>query len=213
MQQIIKTKLHALQLSTFSIVVMIMVLSCRSKNVELPILGEMTISGSDTIYHTIRPFEFRDQKNNLINNDSLANQIYIADFFFTHCPSICPKVTHQLKRVYDQFEDEDRLHIVSFTLDPKRDSIARLDDYANKLGVSADKWSFLTGPKDTIWSLAADYFSVAVDDDEAAGGINHSGRIILIDTKGRVRSYCQGTEEKSVDQFIKDIHVLLNSMD
>ncbi len=183
--------------------------SCAPEPKVLPILGERTIRQGDTTYHTIRSFSFYNQDGQIIDNESLQDKIYIADFFFTHCPSICPKVTTQLKRVYDKYEDVDQVHIVSFTLDPKRDSIGRLADYAQKLEVSTDKWSFLTGPKDSIWSLAADYFSVAVDDEDAAGGINHSGRLILIDKQGRVRSYCQGTEPKSVDDFLNDIDVLL----
>ncbi len=210
MQKILKPNKKMLTAPTIWCIATILILcSCVHQEKTLPILGQRTIENGDTIYHKIRPFSFMNQDSQIIDNETLSGKIYVADFFFTHCPTICPKVTSQLKRVYDKYKDNPNVQLISFSLDPKRDTIGRLADYAAKLGVSSKKWSFLTGEKEKIWELASDYFSIAVDDEDAAGGINHSGRLILVDPQGRVRSYCQGTEEKSVDQFLKDIDVLL----
>ena len=94
-------------------------------------------------------------------------------------------------------------------MDPVRDTPLALQEYASKLEVTAPKWHFLTGNKNELHDISTDYFSIIIEDDEAPGGFNHSGYILLVDTKGHIRSYCIGTEEKEVDDLIKDIKKLL----
>lgn len=177
----------------------------------LPIIGERLglSNNGDTLYPTIPDFSFINQNGNTVSNADFEGKIYVVDFFFTHCPTICPKVTAQMLRVHDRFKDSTRVLLLSHTIDPKRDTIGRLKSYADKLGVSAPKWHFVTGEKDSIYGIADNYFSIAQEDPTAPGGFDHSGRLILVDKKRHVRSFCDGTDAKDVDRFMKDIETLL----
>ena len=182
------------------------------KNAPLPIIGERDVVDGDTIYHTVPDFAFVDQDSQLITNATFAGKAYAVDFFFTSCPTICPKVTKQMLRIYDAFKDEDRLLLLAHTIDPKRDTVGRLKMYATNLGVESSKWHFVTGEKDDLYGIADDYFSIAIENPDAPGGFDHSGRIILVDPQRHVRSFCDGTDPESVDKFMKDIEVLLREM-
>ncbi|RMF21837.1 MAG: SCO family protein [Bacteroidetes bacterium] len=194
--------------------VFVLASGCTLLNSEpepLPILGQKDIDPEtgDTLYHTIPDFAFIDQDSQLVTNETFAGKAYVVDFFFLSCPTICPKVTKQMLRIYEHFEDDDRLLLLAHTIDPKRDSVARLREYAQNLGVRSDKWHFVTGDKDAIYEIADDYFSIALENPDAPGGFDHSGRIILVDKNRRVRSFCNGTDPQSVDKFIRDIEQLL----
>ncbi len=175
----------------------------------LPIIGHIDIMDGDTIYHKIPPFKFTSQDKVEIDNKTLATNLYISDFFFMSCPSICPKVKKQMLRIYDRYENQDILKLVSHTIDPKRDTPERLKQYANNLDVDSNKWLFLTGDQDEILDIADAYFVTAMEDDAAPGGFDHSGKILLVDTKGHIRAFADGTDPKSVDKFFDDIDRLL----
>jgi protein SCO1 len=183
-----------------------------SENQEkLPVIGNrlgLNTQG-DTLYPTIPDFSFINQNGSTISNTDFNNHIYVVDFFFTHCPTICPKVTAQMLRVHDRFKDSTQVLLLSHSIDPKRDTVGRLHEYASKLGVSAPKWHFVTGNQDSIYAIADDYFSIAKEDPSVPGGFDHSGRLILVDKQRRVRSFCDGTDEKDVNRFMKDIEILL----
>ena len=186
-------------------------ISCGNDAKTLPIIGErlgVTPTG-DTIYPTIPSFRFINQKGDTVTNADFDGKIYVADFFFTHCPTICPKVTAQMLRVHDRFKDSTTLALLSHSIDPKHDTVGRLAEYAGKLGVFAPKWHFITGVKDSIYAMADDYFSITIENPNVAGGFDHSGRLILVDKKRRVRSFCDGTDAKEVDRFMQDIQTLL----
>ena len=186
-------------------------ISCGNDVTKLPIIGErlgVTPAG-DTIYPTIPSFRFINQKGDTVTNADFDGKIYVADFFFTHCPTICPKVTAQMLRVHDRFKDSTALALLSHSIDPKHDTVGRLAEYAGKLGVFAPKWHFITGVKDSIYAMADDYFSITIENPNVAGGFDHSGRLILVDKKRRVRSFCDGTDAKDVDRFMVDIETLL----
>lgn len=193
---------------------LILCAACGDKvttNTPLPIIGErlgITEKG-DTIFPTIPDFAFVDQNNDTVRNADFEGKIYVADFFFTHCPTICPKVTAQMLRVYERFKDSAEVRLIAHSIDPKRDTVGRLKDYANKLGVKAPKWRFVTGERDSIYSIADDYFSIAKEDAKSPGGFDHSGRLILVDKKRHVRSFCDGTDSEDVDRFMRDIERLL----
>lgn len=176
---------------------------------ELPILGRRDIVDGDTIYHKIPEFSFINQDSQMVNNASFAGKAYVVDFFFISCPTICPKVKKQMLRVHEAFKDNSQIALLSHTIDVKRDTVERLNNYARNLGVSAPKWHFVTGDEDEIYQIADDYFSIAVKDPSAPGGFDHSGRLILVDENRYVRSFCDGTDPGSVDQFIEDIKTLL----
>lgn len=175
-----------------------------------PILGFKDISPEgDTVNHSIPDFSFINQDSLEITNETFADKAYITDFFFIHCPSICPRVKAQMLRVYEKFEDNDNLLLVSHTLDPKRDTVAALHSYADKLGVDANKWHFVTGEKDMIYSMNSEYFIVANEDPDVAGGIDHSGRIVLVDKNRHVRAFAEGTDPEDVTRFLKDLEWFL----
>lgn len=180
---------------------------------KLAILGEKHIENGDTIYHTVPDFSFIDQDSQVVNNATFAGKAYVVDFFFVSCPTICPKVTAQMKRIYNKFENEPGLLLLAHTIDTKRDTVPRLKKYAEKAGVSSAKWKFVTGDEDKIFEIADDYFSIAIKDENSPGGFDHSGRLILVDKNRHIRSYCDGTDPASVDQFMKDIELLLKSPD
>jgi protein SCO1/2 len=180
-----------------------------SKPDRLPFIGRMEIVDGDTLYHKIPPFRFVNQDSQWVTNEDFADQIYIADFFFTSCPSICPKVKKQMLRIYDKFQHDDRFMMLSHSIDTKRDTVAHLKRYATNLGVDTKRWYFLTGKDAEIFALADAYFVSAFADPNAPGGFDHSGRIILIDRDGHVRSYCDGTDPEEVTEFMTDIEQLL----
>lgn len=188
--------------------------SCQSpEDTPLPILGIPDISDEgDTIHHTIPEFTFIDQDSNLVTKESFKDKIYVADFFFTSCPSICPTMTRQMKRIYENFENEDRLMFISHSIDTRYDTVPVLKAYAEKLHIDDRKWRFVTGEKSEIMGIANDYFNVAYEDPDAPGGYDHSGKFILVDTEGHIRAFCQGTDPEEVAAFMKDIQKLLKEI-
>ncbi len=206
--------MKTLRVCLFSLVVLAGLLSCNYgwKYDKLPILGDVKIVGNDTIYHEIPDFSFIDQDSQIVNNATFAGKAYVADFFFIHCPTICPITVSQMWRIYHEFEDEPDLLLLNHTIDTKHDTVAALKKYADNLGVSSKKWHFVTGDHDEIYEIADDYFSSAQVDASAPGGFDHSGRLILVDKDRHVRSFCDGTDPESVDRMIEDIRLLLKEM-
>jgi len=198
------------KLATPLLVITIALSACyETDNTPLPILGVPEVIDGDTINHSIPPFTFITQDSVTITNESLSENIYIADFFFMSCPSICPKVMQQMLRLYNHYKDNNKIQFVSHTLDPKRDTPDRLKMYAENLEIDTKKWHFLTGDKDLIYDMAEAYFVAAYEDAEAPGGFNHSGKILLVDTKGHIRAFAEGTDPEDVDDFFKDVDKLL----
>ena len=188
-------------------------------NGELPILGnrevtEFEMEGktvTDTIYHRIAAFSFTNQEGKTITNESLHGKVYVADFFFTTCPTICPIMKTQMLRVYERFKDEPRFQILSHTLDPVHDTPELLKDYASKIGVEDDKtWHFLSGDQEKIFEIGqTSYLTTAMSDQNEPGGILHSGAFVLIDQEGRIRGVYDGTKEDQVDRLMRDVPKLL----
>lgn len=184
--------------------------SCNEEKKErLPILGHKEITASDTVYHTIGNFKLVNQDSAIITDETLQGKIYVADFFFTSCRTICPIMKTQMHRVYEAIQDDPDVLIVSHTIDPEYDTVALLNDYAERLGAESDKWHFLTGNKDSIYYLAqTSYFVTAMEDQQEPDGFIHSGAFLLIDKKGRIRGKYDGTKEEEVNQLLKDIETL-----
>ena len=184
--------------------------SCKEKDITpLPVLGRPTITNGDTIPHSIRPFQFTNQEGQQVTNKDMQKYLYISDFFFMSCPTICPKVKKQMLRIYNKYESNSQIKLISHTLDPKRDTPEKLKMYAENLGVDHKKWQFLHGPKEEIFEIAEDYFVAAYEDPDAPGGLDHSGKIILVDKSGKVRAFAEGTDSKDVTDFFEDIDKLL----
>lgn len=185
---------------------------------ELPILGRKQVvpnmdSGVltyDTTYHQIADFSFVDQDSSIITNDTFQGKIYIADFFFTTCPTICPIMKAQMLRVYEKFIDNDYVMILSHTIDPNYDTVALLHEFADRLGVSSNKWHFVTGQQEKIYDIGQNSYMVsALEDQNEPGGYIHSGAFILVDKDRHIRGMYDGTKEDQVNRLIKDIPRLL----
>jgi protein SCO1/2 len=183
--------------------------SCSNEEKKLPILGNRDIVNGDTIFHTVPDIQLTDQDSNMMRISEQGEKIFISDFFFTSCPSICPKVTKQMQRIYERYKDDDRVLLISHTIDQKYDSVTVLNRYAKNLGVDTERWKFVTGEKDSIFHLADEYFVSAVVDPSVPGGFDHSGRIILLDKNRHVRGFAEGTDPESVTNFFKTIDQLL----
>lgn len=205
-------------LLTTGIIFMLIACNSNKPTKRLPVLGVQTIEkktvngieANDTIPHRIKPFSFLNQDSVIVTNETLDKSIYVADFFFTSCPSICPIMKKQLLRVYKKYKDNNLVSIVSHTIDPGHDDVLVLRDYAKRLEVRAPKWHFLTGDLFAIYNMAESSYMVYAEEDEAApGGFAHSGALMLIDGERRVRGVYDGTEEEQVDLLLKDIDVLL----
>jgi len=177
-------------------------------NKRLPIMGNHDIEGTDTTYYMVGDFKMMNQDSVVVTPDSYKGKIYIADFFFTSCPTICPIMKTQMLRVYEEIEEMQDVIILSHTIDPVHDNVAVLNKFGKNLGVSSAKWQFLTGEKDSTYALAYSYMIIAGEDTEAPGGFAHSGAFLLIDKERRVRGVYDGTEPKQVDLLIKDIDIL-----
>jgi protein SCO1/2 len=162
---------------------------------RLPILGPEK--------HVVGNFAFRDQRNENISLDNWKGKIVVASYFFTSCPSVCPKVMVQLKRV--QAYGAGNVLINSFTVDPERDSVQKLMMYAEQQGIKSN-WLLLTGDKVKLYLFArTDLMIVATDGDGGPADFIHSENLVLIDPQMRIRGYYKGTEETDVDRLIRDI--------
>ena len=191
--------------------------SCNTSTQEahkqlLPIYGEKKIAGSegkDTIYHTIEDFSFINQYHDTVSEKTIANKIYVADFFFATCQSICPEMSKNLVEVQKAFEKDDSVLILSHSVNPLHDTVEVLFNYGKTYGAIKNKWHFLTGNKKQIYNLAkTSYLVTAIEDDGSAEGFLHSELLLLVDNKGRIRGMYDGTDKAEVNKLIKDIALL-----
>jgi protein SCO1/2 len=202
----------------FLFIITVLLTSCSAKKESrLPIFGEREVVAkevngqkvADTVYHTIAHFEFVNQDSLLVTNETFKDKIYVADFFFTSCRTICPKMKTQMLRVYDSIQTMPEVLILSHTIDPDYDTVGLLHDFADRLGVKSNKWHFVTGEQDSIYSIAqTSYFATAMMDKSEPDGFIHSGAFLLIDKQGRIRGKYDGTIEGDVNKLIVDIRRL-----
>jgi protein SCO1/2 len=198
----------------FFIPCLFLLISCsnheKEAKVRLPFLGEPIVKGTDSIYPTIDDFSFLDQDSQIVTNSTFSNKIYVADFIFLSCPSICPKMNMEMLKVYKEFKNNDTVLFLSHTIDPERDSIKRLKLFAENINVKSSKWHFVTGKKEVIFNIAEkSYFSNAYKDSLAEGGFVHTGGLLLIDKNKYIRGVYDGTNESETGRLIKDIRILL----
>ena len=134
-------------------------------------------------------FSFTNQNGDLISNKDYEGKVYIAEFFFTTCPTICPIMNYNLVEIQNSFNEFDNLGFASFTINPAYDTVEVLSDYANQYGITNKNWNLLTGDKEEIYKLANNGFNLyTAQEDSAAGGFEHSGNFALIDKEGYIRS-------------------------
>lgn len=192
--------------------------SCGGSNEErLPILGSRepitkVVDGEtvvDTIYHQIPTFEFLNQDSTRISHRFFEDGVYVANFFFTHCPSICPTMQRNVLDVYQTYLGDQRVRFLSHSIDFKYDSPAVLKAYADRLGVTNDQWQFVTGSKADIYGIAEKYMVYAAEDDNVPGGYDHSGYLVLVDRDRHIRGAYDGTSADQIKLLLHDLKVLL----
>ncbi len=184
----------------------------ETKKLLLPMIGEKKLGGveaEDTIYHKVQPFAFVNQYNDTISDKTINNKIYVADFFFATCQSICPKMSSQLVHVQNAFKEDNNVLILSHTVNPSNDTVEVLNGYAQTYGAIKNKWHFLTGNKKAIYDLARySYLVNALEEDGSEEGFLHSELFILIDAQKRIRGMYDGTDSVAVVKLISDIKLL-----
>lgn len=163
------------------------------------------------ITHRIADFSFRDQTNTVISQQTVLDKIYVANFFFTSCPSICPRITNLLKAVQDTFRNEPHVQLLSFSVTPWLDSVPQLRRYATNKGIHAPQWHLLTGERGKIYDLARrSYFAEeAIGFTKDSTEFLHTEHLILIDQTRRIRGIYNGTLPLDIDKLIADIQSLL----
>jgi protein SCO1/2 len=191
--------------------------SCSDSERKLPIYGERdtvtkTVDGKevvDTIYNTIPPFSFVNQDGDTVSEKMVAGKIYVTDFFFTTCPTICPVMKRQMIKVFNDIKGKPDVMILSHSIDPEHDTPQVLKKYAQDLGIEGKQWQFLTGEKEKIYEIGQqNYLVTAKEDKSAEGGYIHSGAFILVDKERRVRGMYDGTTEEGTQKLIADIKIL-----
>lgn len=165
---------------------------------------------ADTTFHTVQPFDFINQYNEKVTEETVKDKIYVVDFFFTTCQSICPIMSSELERVYKKFGNRNDFLILSHTVSPEEDSINVLMDYAKLHNVKDKKWLFLTGEKKQLYSMARK--SYLLNNETGNGDENdfiHTQNFALVDKERHLRGFYDGTDSIEVTRLITDINLLL----
>ncbi len=177
----------------------------------LPYLGPKQYQEKiDTTYHVVKPFSFMNQYHETVTEQTLANKIYVTDFFFTTCQTICPIMSNQLERVYKAFADNPDVMILSHTVAPEEDSVEVLMQYAHKYGVKDKKWLFLTGDKKQLYDMARKSYLLNVEDGNGdADDFIHTQNFVLVDKEKHLRGMYDGTDSAEISRLIVDMQLLL----
>ena len=179
----------------------------NSLNRSLPVINPDP-DEADT--HQIPEFAFVNQNGDTVRRADFEDKLYVANFFFTACPSTCPPMMKNLTRVQERFANKEAVAILSHTVDPKHDSVEALKAYAREYGVQEDQWDLVTGRKTPLYNMARSaYDVVSLEGGDGPAGFVHSSKLILIDRQQRIRGYYDGTEKEAVNELIKDIAFLL----
>ena len=175
------------------------------RNVEVTALRQRSISS----YGTVPVFQLTNQNGQPFGSAQLSGKIWIADFIYTTCPGPCPMISGRMSELQKPLEKTD-VHLVSFTVDPEKDTPEVLRGYADKLQAEPGRWDFLTGAKSAIYKLSHDGFKLAVSDGGDAQGIPvHSTRMVLVDRHGQIRGYYDATEPEAITKLLADTNHLL----
>lgn len=160
----------------------------------------------------VPPFSFDNQQGQRVTDKDVAGKVYVAEYFFTTCKGICPRMNVNMKRLSDDLAGQPDFRILSYTVDPETDSVGRMKHYSDSLGADAGRWWFLTGRKDSLYHLARNGYLL---DDPKNNALNineqflHTQFVALVDKGGRVRKIYDGLKQEELDELEKDISVLL----
>lgn len=208
-----------LKRSSILVFIGFLLFSCtEEKGIALPILGERDVEYSmvdgkevaDTIYHRVPEFKYLNQDSIMITSESMKGKVWVADFFFSYCPTICPPMTAQMTRLNMETQDlKDHVQFLSFSIDPDRDTPTRLREYRKLYDIETSNWYFFTGDEEATHLLAKSFFNGAERDEDADGGFGHTDYFAIVDTEGFVRGIYQGTNPEQVDLLQTDLRNLL----
>lgn len=160
-------------------------------------------------YHKIAPFSFENQNGKTITQDDYEGKIYIADFFFTTCPTICPKMTANMGNIQEEILNDSTVMLLSYSVTPKIDSVQQLKKYAIEKGINDEKWNLLTGNKKEIYTMARkSYLVVKEDGDGGPYDMIHTENFILVDPKKRIRGFYDGTDTLAMRELLIDLEIL-----
>jgi len=187
----------------------------KNRYKRLPIYGPHEVRApGDTAWHRLPDFVLLNQDSVVFTADSLRGYIHIADYFFTRCPGICPRLSSAMRMIQDYLgEKAQRVRLVSYTVDPVHDSPAALREYAQRYGADLRRWTFVTGADTTLYRLAVKGYLIPVDKspDSTRGelGYVHSDMLVLVDPELRIRGFYSGLDSLQVKRLLDDINLLL----
>lgn len=160
-------------------------------------------------YHKIGDFALTNQNGELVTQQDYEGKIYVADFFFTTCPTICVPMKNNMLILQEALKDNEKVLLLSHTVTPEIDTVEQLRKFANERGIIDSKWNLLTGDKKQIYDLARKSYLVAKDDEFSEYDLIHTENFVLIDTKKRIRGYYDGTDEEAMKEILEDIEILI----
>jgi protein SCO1/2 len=213
-----KYKLLAIVLMALSVIIISIIYSVLKPVEILPVYQPSAVSAAlvsqeirhQKKYHTISNFSLTNQNGQTVTHDTYKGKIYVADFFFTTCQTICPIMTSNMVELQDKLANNPDVLLLSHTVMPEIDTVAQLKKYAIQKKVNATQWNLVTGSKQEIYDLARKQYLVAKENPDDPLGLVHTENFVLIDTQKRIRGFYDGTQEKEMDRILHDIGVLQN---
>ena len=199
-------------MNKITILFMFILFACKSESKDLPVLSFTLGAISEKEYYKIDNFKLINQYGDSFGNEQTENKIYLANFFFTRCPSICPPMRDALSKLAVEFKDHNDFLIVSHSIDPKNDTVSVLKKYADNMDIPFDNWFFLTGDKAEIVSLAKKYMTNFKKTEDGTD-FYHSSHTVLVDKNQNIRGFYNTLMEEEMDQLKKDLLQLIKKAD
>jgi protein SCO1/2 len=213
-----KYKLLALVLGLLSLIIVSIIYSVLKPVEVLPIFQPSNVSAAlvspdiqhQKKYHTVGDFSLTNQNGKTITQATYDDKIYIADFFFTTCQTICPIMTENMALLQKELSSNSEVLLLSHTVMPDIDDVQQLKKYATEKGIDSSKWNLVTGTKEEIYTLARKQYLAAKENPDDPLGLVHTENFVLIDTQKRIRGFYDGTVEADMDRVLHDVSVLQN---
>jgi protein SCO1/2 len=215
-----KYRIYISVVTLFSIITLYLFYSALKPNKTLPIYNPSDVNPElvdSTVqyiskYHTIADFSFTNQNGKTVTQKDYEGKVYVADFFFTTCGSICPKMTTNLVDVQKAIKNNPKVKLLSLSVFPETDTVPALKAYAKKYGVIDAKWNLVTGDKKEIYTMARkSYLAVKMGKPEELYDMVHTENFVLVDQKKRVRGFYDGTKKEEIQRLIEDINWLCSN--
>ncbi|MFT4673934.1 MAG: protein SCO1/2 [Saprospiraceae bacterium] len=213
-----KYKLLALVLGLLSLIIVSIIYSVLKPVEVLPVFQPSNVSAAlvspdiqhQKKYHTVGDFSLTNQNGKTITQATYDDKIYIADFFFTTCQTICPIMTENMALLQKELSSNSEVLLLSHTVMPDIDDVQQLKKYATEKGIDSSKWNLVTGTKEEIYTLARKQYLAAKENPDDPLGLVHTENFVLIDTQKRIRGFYDGTVEADMDRVLHDVSVLQN---